>query len=39
MQGLMVLATIVDEIARVNEIVEGLTYARKTRCLCRTMQQ
>ena len=28
MQGLTVLATIVDEIARVNEIVDGHTYTR-----------
>ena len=36
MQGLKVLPTIVDEIARVNEIV-GHTDRWKTGCLCRTM--
>ena len=30
MQGLTVLAAIVDEIARVNETVEGLANVRKT---------
>ena len=37
MQGLKYLATIVDEIARVNEVVDRRTDARKTRRLCRTM--
>ena len=37
MQGLKFLATIVDEIARVNEIVDRRTDAQKTGRLCRTL--
>ena len=36
-KGLNVLPTIIDEIARVNEIVDGLTDGGKTGYLCRTM--
>ena len=37
MQGLKVLANIVDEIARVNGIVDGQMHKWKTGCLCCTM--
>ena len=37
MQGLTGLAAIVDEIARVNETVDGLANVRKTGRLCSTM--
>ena len=37
MQGMKILANIVEEIARVNEIVDRRTDRKKTGCLYRTM--
>ena len=41
MQGLKVLATIVDEIARVNEIVDGQTHRKPDTYVapCQQVQQ